>query len=326
MSGLAWAKSVDHFKNQIYVSLLRDPFKNLSIEHHLLQCSPPDSVALFLYINRPCVVIGRNQNPWLEVNLALRESKASPSAGFDYVRRRSGGGGVYHDEGNLNYSVICPRTEFKRDKHAEMVTSAVRQFNGRARVNDRHDLVIDQGPSKSPQELAELDPDDMHVARYRSDDAGLPSLKVSGSAFKMTRERALHHGTLLLNSPYVTSRPGYLDSPARPFIKARGVDSVRSPVGNILSRSLASRKGIYFEVMQQIVTEFQRTYSIGNGASKLFRTSPPEAINPSISHTESAADDEWTSGYLGEDITAISEIRDGISELQVRTLPPNPKQ
>src|SRR6478609_9054917 len=56
-------------KTQIYLSRSRDPFVNLSVEHHLLQTTPPDSTILLLYTNSPCVVFGRNQNPWLEVNL-----------------------------------------------------------------------------------------------------------------------------------------------------------------------------------------------------------------------------------------------------------------
>ena len=108
-----------------------------------------------MYINRPCVVIGRNQNPWLEVNLGLLRQKRHgrhvepqhPALGdVDLVRRRSGGGTVFHDEGNVNWSVICDFTQFTRDKHAEMVVRALRRSGiARARVNERHDIVLDQG-------------------------------------------------------------------------------------------------------------------------------------------------------------------------------------
>lgn len=228
---------------QSYISTSSDPILNLSIEHHLLQTSPPDSAILFLYTNRPSIIIGRNQNPWLEVNLALLNATANNksnnqhalpetglSAPVDLVRRRSGGGTVFHDQGNVNWTVISPSASFTRDKHAEMVVRALRS-NGiaRARVNERHDVVLDQGAKNSSQPT---DPDDTHATPYQTDETR--PLKVSGSAYKLTRARALHHGTCLLNSPNLNVIPHYLHSPAKDFITARGVESVSSPVGNIL--------------------------------------------------------------------------------------------
>ena len=228
-----------------YTSTSNDPFLNLSIEHHLLQTSPPDSAVLFLYKNRPSIIIGRNQNPWLEVNLALLNATTSrtqngnplplPETGLDapvdIVRRRSGGGTVFHDQGNVNWTVICPSSIFTRDKHAEMVVRALRS-NGidRARVNERHDVVLDQGQK---QTTGSTDPADSHATPYQSASSPRP-LKVSGSAYKLTRARALHHGTCLLSSPNLNVIPHYLHSPAKGFITAKGVESVSSPVGNIL--------------------------------------------------------------------------------------------
>lgn len=224
-----------------YASTSNDPYLNLSIEHHLLQTSPPDSAVLFLYKNRPSIIIGRNQNPWLEVNLALlnatprnQNGNSLPETGLDapvdIVRRRSGGGTVFHDEGNVNWTVICPSSIFTRDKHAEMVVRALRS-NGvaRARVNERHDVVLDQG-QKRDSNLP--DPGDTHATAYQTPSP--QALKVSGSAYKLTRARALHHGTCLLSSPNLNVIPHYLHSPAKSFITAKGVESVSSPVGNIL--------------------------------------------------------------------------------------------
>lgn len=226
-----------------YTSTSNDPFLNLSIEHHLLQTLPPDSAVLFLYKNRPSIIIGRNQNPWLEVNLALLNatsrthngnSNPLPETGLDasvdIVRRRSGGGTVFHDQGNVNWTVICPSSIFTRDKHAEMVVRALRS-NGvaRARVNERHDVVLDQG-QKRTSDLP--NPDDTHATPYQT--TSPQALKVSGSAYKLTRARALHHGTCLLSSPNLNVIPHYLHSPAKSFITAKGVESVSSPVGNIL--------------------------------------------------------------------------------------------
>lgn len=222
---------------QSYISTSRDPYVNLSIEHFLLQKTAPDSAVLLLYVNRPSIIIGRNQNPWLEVNLALlnpsdsNQRKAdAPDLGFnvDLVRRRSGGGTVFHDEGNVNWTVISPSAHFTRDKHAEMVVGALRSCGiDRARVNERHDIVLDQG-ERGEQTHAS----DTHATPYHSSETR--PLKVSGSAYKLTRTRALHHGTCLLSSPNLNIIPHYLHSPAKPYMSARGVESVSSPVGNIL--------------------------------------------------------------------------------------------
>ncbi|KAF2018069.1 hypothetical protein BU24DRAFT_421085 [Aaosphaeria arxii CBS 175.79] len=227
---------------QSYLSTSDDPCLNLSIEDYILRKSPPESYILFLYTNRPCVVIGRNQNPWTEVNLSilnvadlkqsaqLKETEPPAIGNVELVRRRSGGGTVFHDEGNLNWSITCPRTDFTRDKHAEMVVRALRKLGvNRARVNERHDIVLDQGNKELP-----VDPEDTHRTTYTLEDGASPRpLKVSGSAYKLTRGRALHHATTLLASPNLHIIPQYLRSPAKPFIEAKGVESVSSPVGNI---------------------------------------------------------------------------------------------
>lgn len=196
---------------QIYLSRSRDPLLNLSVEHHLLQTTPASSTVLLLYANAPCVVFGRNQNPWIETNLGHLAHKRNTGSPVQLVRRRSGGGTVFHDEGNVNFSVICPSEVFDRNRHAEMVVRALKAL-GRptTRVNERHDIVFDV-----------------------RDEGREKTFKVSGSAYKLTRLRSLHHGTCLLNSPNLGSISSLLRSPAEGFIKARGVDSVRSPVRNL---------------------------------------------------------------------------------------------
>ncbi|CAK4026781.1 lipoate- ligase A [Lecanosticta acicola] len=242
---------------QTYISASRDPFLNLSVEHYLLQKTAPESAVLFLYVNRPSIILGRNQNPWVEVNLALldvsrdRPQTEPPGIGaLDLVRRRSGGGTVFHDQGNVNWTVICPSAQFTRDKHAEMVVRALRSCGvARSRVNARHDIVLDQG-----ERGAATDPEDTHCTPYEATDFDTPRpLKVSGSAYKLTRDRALHHGTCLLSSPNLQVIPDYLHSPAKPFITARGVESVSSPVGNILLSN--------DEFIGSVQEEFAKQYS-----------------------------------------------------------------
>jgi len=250
----------------IFRSTSKNPYVNLSIEHFLLTHSHHSSRLLFLYTNRPCVVIGRNQNPWVECDLRRlqqglakevpeiwqsEDDKAASVPGtvitkddvsllpVDLVRRRSGGGAVFHDLGNLNYSVIVPNDkDFQRRKHAEMVVRSLQSLTeydfGDVKVNERNDIVLKRGPDW---------------------------LKVSGSAFKLTRGRALHHGTLLYSSPYLGQISQLLRSPGRPFIHAKGVESVRSKVGNLLwVPDHTEREALKKAITGAIVREFWNMY------------------------------------------------------------------
>lgn len=246
----------------IFRSLSSNPYHNLAIENYLLKQSEPNSRILFTYTNRPCVVFGRNQNPWLECNIAkvqeglpwdkadwaavaateqsrnVSKPEDGKSVALDLVRRRSGGGTVIHDVGNLNFSFIVPNDkDFTRDKHAWLVVSVLQDYQqahrgregvkplfDKVRVNERHDIVMTQ---------------------LLRDEPGGEALeyKASGSAFKLTRGRALHHGTLLHSSPNVgrsdqgdahrSTFSALLSSPVKPYLEAKGVSSVRSPVHNL---------------------------------------------------------------------------------------------
>jgi lipoate-protein ligase A len=293
-----------HYTRQIYVSRSTNPYLNLSIEHYLLQKSSPESTVLFLYTNEPCVVIGRNQNPWLEVNLRLLRQgqaklqgskKQSLPSEVLLVRRRSGGGAVFHDEGNVNYSVICPPSEFNRDKHAEMVVRALKKLGTRGiRVNERHDIVVDQVTAYD----LDIDEDLPGTKSEMLDQSRHSSLKVSGSAYKLTRLRALHHGTCLLSSQNLESISKYLRSPARPYIKARGVESVRSRVANLGVENSA------FE--RSVVNEFAELYDIEDD----FRLGEP--IDTAIERGE-----DWAKGTLSDECLSIADIKAGTEELMV---------
>ncbi|KAB8206692.1 hypothetical protein BDV34DRAFT_76921 [Aspergillus parasiticus] len=278
-------------QHQIYQSLSTDPYVNLSIEHFLLENAPPDSSILFLYINQPCVVIGRNQNPWHETNLLALQNDREPNSqgkndnGALLVRRRSGGGAVYHDDGNLNYSVISPRTTFTRNKHAEMVVRALHRVGAtNTSVNDRHDIVMSTG---QPQPR-----------------------KISGSAFKLTRHRALHHGTCLLDTPNINRLGSFLRSPARDYIKAKGVESVRSPVANVSSVFVDAMMPFSIEhVMASIVEEFAQMYQVDADAVR--RAQRAHVLEPEL-----YAGDTWVAGAVGEPQGyGEPEIKKGIDEL-----------
>ncbi|KAL4781883.1 hypothetical protein BJX76DRAFT_334135 [Aspergillus varians] len=274
--------------HQIYQSLSTDPYVNLSIEHFLLENAPPDSSVLFLYINRPCVVIGRNQNPWLETNLQRlhndREYVGNGNGNAVFVRRRSGGGAVFHDTGNLNYSVICPRTSFTRNTHAEMMVRALHRVGAvNTSVNDRHDIVMSTDQPR----------------------------KISGSAFKLTRFRALHHGTCLLDSPNIDTLGTFLRSPAREYIKAKGVESVRSPVANVSSAMRDAPAPFSIQaVIASVMEEF----------AQLYQASPDAVRRAQRAHTvepELYAGENWVAGAVGDlEADAVPGIKKGLDELR----------
>jgi lipoate-protein ligase A len=220
-------------QTQIYISRSTDPYLNLSLEHYLLQSTPPTSTILLLYTNRPSLIIGRNQNPWVETNLALLRNPLPPASedAIPLVRRRSGGGAVFHDEGNVNYCVITPTSSFDRDKHAHMVVRALHSLGAtRAAVNARHDIVLDVSPPPIPRRKQA----DLTTSAAATGGAATPThRKVSGSAYKLTRLRSLHHGTCLLSSPNIGGIGAYLRSPGKGYMLARGVDSVSSPIANV---------------------------------------------------------------------------------------------
>ncbi|KAJ1744085.1 hypothetical protein LPJ68_000315 [Coemansia sp. RSA 1086] len=181
---------------QCVVSTSTDPYVNLAFEDWLLRNTDAQTHVLYLWRNRPTVVIGRNQNPWKECDLGKLQER-----GVGLARRTSGGGAVYHDLGNTNYTVLMPRQAFSRDRCAVMVAETLQQAGIPAHVTARHDVAVG-------------------------------ARKVSGSAFRLTSSRAFHHGTMLIDAD-LAGLSGCLRSRHADAIDARGVDSVRSPVANL---------------------------------------------------------------------------------------------
>ena len=173
-----------------------DPFTNLAIEDYLLKYS--DKTFLFIYINSPSVVIGRNQNLYEEVNLkfALKNS-------IRIVRRISGGGAVYHDKGNLSYSLISrydPKFYNNYKEFSAPAINTLRKLYLDAKLNDRNDVIIG-------------------------------NKKISGNAQFTSRKRMITHGTLLFNADLSALRNS-LDVDQSEYI-SKSTKSNRSSVTNI---------------------------------------------------------------------------------------------
>ncbi|KAJ3838556.1 hypothetical protein F5878DRAFT_165107, partial [Lentinula raphanica] len=210
-------------QHSIYISNSTNPYFNLSFEDWLFRRKAADKPLLLLYRDDPCVVIGRNQNPWKEVNLpVLRASKTIP-----FVRRRSGGGTVYHDLGNTNFSIHLPRTSFDRHMTAQVVLRAVRSLGIDATVNDRNDICVG-------------------------------TEKVSGSAYKIVSQRAYHHGTMLISTKLETLGD-LLHTHSKDTMETKGVASVRSPVRNLQQFKRGVTHGAFVEA---VMHEFRKEYGL----------------------------------------------------------------
>ncbi len=176
-----------------------DPRINLAIEQFLLQETPVDEPILLFYINEPSIIIGRNQNTIEEINREYVEEH-----GIHVVRRLSGGGAVYHDYGNLNFSFIMPDDgDSFRDfaKVTKPIIQALHELGvAGAELKGRNDLVID-------------------------------GMKFSGNAMYATNGRMFAHGTIMFDSDInevVNALKVKKDK-----IESKGIKSIRSRVTNI---------------------------------------------------------------------------------------------
>ncbi|KAJ7682155.1 Lipoyltransferase and lipoate-protein ligase [Mycena polygramma] len=247
--------------HSVYVSKSTDPFFNLSYEDWLFRHSPPEKPLLFLYRNEPCVVIGRNQNPWKEANIPALRSENVP-----LIRRRSGGGTVYHDLGNTNFSIHLARRAFDRRTTSQLVLRAVQALGvPNARLNDRNDLCVGdhkmsdfsyRGP---PWGDGGSDEDEGKA------DAGDADRHVSGSAYKIVSARAYHHGTMLISTDLDALGDLLRVDKQKSTMVTKGVASVRSPVCNLqwaMRYSRLEEPVGHGDFVRAVIGEFRRKYGV----------------------------------------------------------------
>lgn len=133
-------------RKSVFISQSTDVFTNLALEDWFYRNYDfTDRHVLLLWRNDPCVVYGCHQNPWKECNVRAAEKR-----GIALARRNSGGGTVYHDNGNLNLSFFTPRERHNRKYNLQIITRALFREWRLKSVIDEHDDIVVEGDYKVP--------------------------------------------------------------------------------------------------------------------------------------------------------------------------------
>ena len=172
-----------------------DPYYNLALEKHLFDQVKADECILYLWQNQKTVVVGRNQLAGNECNIRLLQQE-----GGHLVRRMSGGGAVYHDLGNVNFTFLLSSRNFDEARQSEVILQALRKLGIDGEKNGRNDLTID-------------------------------GRKFSGHAYYHHNHHSYHHGTIMLDVD--KQQMGRYLSVSQLKLQDKHVQSVRSRVINL---------------------------------------------------------------------------------------------
>ncbi|CDL79129.1 lipoate--protein ligase A [Xenorhabdus cabanillasii] len=184
---------------RLLLSDSHDPWFNLAVEECIFRQMSPEQRVLFLWRNANTVVIGRAQNPWKECNTRRMEQD-----GIKLARRSSGGGAVFHDLGNTCFTFMAGKPEYDKTVSTQIILDGLKKSGIHAMASGRNDLVLPLSDGER---------------------------KISGSAYRETKDRGFHHGTLLINAD-LNRLVDYLN-PDPKKLQAKGITSVRSRVTNL---------------------------------------------------------------------------------------------
>lgn len=192
-SGLFFIFAV--MKTHILISPQWNPYLNLAVETYITDTQDADVMTMYLWRNEQTVVIGVNQNPFSECNVDVLSSE-----GGHLMRRRTGGGAVYHDLGNLNFSFITGKKNYDVGKQLSVIQAALRHFGLESEISGRNDITWE-------------------------------GRKFSGNAFFKGTRNNLHHGTILIKTDGEKMQR-YLNVD-KAKLQKNGVKSVSSRVINL---------------------------------------------------------------------------------------------
>lgn len=199
--------------NYIYSAPTGDGWLNLARDGYFLENNKKGDVVLYFYVNKNAVIIGRNQNAWKECSIANMDAD-----GVQLVRRHSGGGAVFHDNGNLNFSFITDEKHYDLNRQMRVILNAVSKLGLKAELSGRNDITVD-------------------------------GKKFSGNAFSLAKGNRSHHGTILVNAD-LAKLSNYL-CVSKEKMRSKGIDSVRARVCNLCELS----SGLTVEAMRRLVIE-----------------------------------------------------------------------
>ena len=206
-------------KLQVVVSNQYNPFLNRAVEQYLTDNQEEDTVTLYLWKNQQTVVIGYNQNPYSECNVRLLLDE-----GGHLMRRGTGGGAVYHDLGNINFSFIADKSLYDVRKQLSVIQDALLAYGLQTEISGRNDLTYD-------------------------------GRKFSGNAFAKGKNNNLHHGTLLIKTDSAMMQRYLIVDKAK--LMKNGVKSVASRVINL---SEAVPELTSENIKQPLIHSFEKVY------------------------------------------------------------------
>ncbi|UWD34195.1 lipoate--protein ligase [Mesomycoplasma molare] len=182
---------------KIYISKNYSPFFNLVLEEIMAKDENNNEDIIFIYQHSNAIIIGRNQNAFKEVKLdILKEEK------IELYRRLSGGGAVFHDLGNINFSFITKKDEMGYQKFLKPVLEFLKTLNLNAEFKGRNDLMIN-------------------------------GAKFSGNAQFIHKDKIVHHGTMLFDANL--SKLAKVLNPSKLKIQSKGIESIRQRVTNLIN-------------------------------------------------------------------------------------------
>lgn len=183
-------------KTKVLISKTFNPWFNLATEDYIFRDMDTDYQILFLWRNDQTVVIGRFQNPWTECHTQKMDTD-----GIFLARRQSGGGAVFQDLGNTNFTFMSSKKTYSKENNNTIILNSLKRFGVNAVASGRNDINVDDK-------------------------------KISGSAFKETIDRAFHHGTLLINTDL--QKLGQYLNPHPKKLASKGIQSVKARVANLI--------------------------------------------------------------------------------------------